>query len=594
MKSPWAAIPVVLAVAVVAGCSGLGVETDHATVEQGPEPFGAEGPQRGAFEPTWSAELPAGAEGYHLVDGQLVVVVEDGLQAFDARTGEQTWHYREPGRSTWTLAASGGAVVLQTYLSGTDGESSTIEDEHLVGLDAGTGELLWENTDEWSITSQGYSSSSSSTVLGDSADGIVVTSPDGPFTRGGVDARTGEEKWRVDDHDVAEDCTPKVADDAGDAGAADDAAELVLIRISCGLPDDVYVALEAQTGELRWRRPVSGTGGGYTTMRDGYALIDAAERPPVIVGPDGEDLFVGEDGTRCTCELQVAGGQFVLKYENADSDDLLVTIDPADGTARPVEAWPETYGEPIEVAGGTLYAIGQTPYGLLPTMLTAVDVADVAGAAGGAASGAASGPVRTVPWLAELTGVYRPWQGFAGTTLLSVRQAIVGGDPADPAGPPVLEAYEVRTPGEPAELGGVSPGEWPEPCALLAGLPVDADDAADEPGQFPEVAPPGEPVQVGTVMLPRTSCGVRLGFDDGVGVSIVWTGATPEQAAALAAGRGRGLLPRSADEARLLADGSVLLRVGRALALVTVEGTLVNVERAAEIVGANLQAALGQ
>jgi outer membrane protein assembly factor BamB len=235
---------------LLAGC-GLNVDVDRTEAESPPKPLADRGPAPGTYKQAWQVAASSGKRpaSYRLVAGNLLAATKTGVYAHDAHTGKPTWHYSEPGRQVWSIAESDGAIVVHTYENVHEDGSDHIRDEHLVGVDAGTGEELWESTKEWSILTGGRTGSNTPPTWGDAADGVVSVQAESPFERAGVEARTGKKLWQVSDHDVAEACTDKT----GTASTG----PILVTPLSCGMPDDVIVALDARSGELRWRRALA-------------------------------------------------------------------------------------------------------------------------------------------------------------------------------------------------------------------------------------------------------------------------------------------------------------------------------------------------
>lgn len=179
-----------------------------------------------------------------VADGTVVVAVEDGVYAFDAATGETQW-------------SAGGELPLNGTPSITDGVVYVQR-----GSDRGE-------------TSSHYQ---------------VVTA---------LDAETGEERWSSEFEtyphirDAEQDeYSPAVTDDA------------VYVTVSVGMHEHALVALDAETGEERWRfartvtaAPVVVDGKVYVSGEGvtGYSLfvVDAESGQEVTrfrgIGPDGQD-----------------------------------------------------------------------------------------------------------------------------------------------------------------------------------------------------------------------------------------------------------------------------------------------------------------
>lgn len=129
-----------------AGCTShdaAKVRVDHSTAA----PVAAladTGPVPGSVTESWHVDLPLKADGFgpmdtpdlpRLVNGQLVVVSPRGLDVFDASTGKERWHYREPGRGFRGYAATAGVLVAMTYQPDDPENESR---SRRIGLDAET------------------------------------------------------------------------------------------------------------------------------------------------------------------------------------------------------------------------------------------------------------------------------------------------------------------------------------------------------------------------------------------------------------------------------------------------------------------------
>ena len=206
-----------------------------------------------------------------VVDGVMYVTESPStVIAVDAATGRPWWRYEHPlpdeviiccGRNNRGVAVQGDRVIMSTL------------DAHLVALDARTGSVLWET--EVQESSSGYSKTAAPLVVGDR---IFTGVAGGEYgIRGLVDAydvETGAREWRFyttpgPDH-------PDNRTWSGDSWRTGGAAtwmtgsydpELNLLYWGTGNPgpdydgtvregDNLYsdsvVALDADTGELRW------------------------------------------------------------------------------------------------------------------------------------------------------------------------------------------------------------------------------------------------------------------------------------------------------------------------------------------------------
>jgi alcohol dehydrogenase (cytochrome c) len=144
----------------------------------------------------WSLSLPPGPNtGTPLVHDGVIFVLSygDHIQALDAATGAEIWHYgrllgddQRPGVKR-NLALHGDRVYIAT------------SDDHVVALDSKTGKVVWDQpvadaNPRWSLTSGPLI-----------ADGIVMQGIQGQGKGGsyvvGLDAATGKELWRF--HTIA-------------------------------------------------------------------------------------------------------------------------------------------------------------------------------------------------------------------------------------------------------------------------------------------------------------------------------------------------------------------------------------------------------
>jgi len=207
-----------------------------------------------------------------VVDGVMFVTeAPSNVIALDARTGEQYWRYNYPlpeelnyccGRNNRGVAILGDRLFMSTL------------DAHLVAIDARTGTLLWDT--EVARAEDGYSKTAAPLVVGDK---VVTGIAGGEFgIRGFVDAydaETGERVWRF--WTTAGPDDPEAnATWSGDSwmiggaatwmtGSYDPELNLVYwgtgnpgpdwngdVRLGDNLYSDCVLALDADTGELRW------------------------------------------------------------------------------------------------------------------------------------------------------------------------------------------------------------------------------------------------------------------------------------------------------------------------------------------------------
>ena len=206
-----------------------------------------------------------------VVDGVMYLTTPDNeVHALDAGTGQVYWTYRHQPAETLTLCCgkqSRGVAILGTTLF-----MATL-DAHLVALDATTGNRLWDV--EVADHLAGYSMTSAPLVVGDM---VVAGIGGGEYgIRGFVDAydaATGERRWRrftipgpeEPGHDTwAGDSWRTGGASTWMTGTYDPALNLIYwgvgnpgpdwngeTRIGDNLYSDSVIAIDADTGEIRW------------------------------------------------------------------------------------------------------------------------------------------------------------------------------------------------------------------------------------------------------------------------------------------------------------------------------------------------------
>ena len=206
-----------------------------------------------------------------VVDGVMFITESPStVIAVDAASGRPYWRYEHQlpdeiiiccGRNNRGVAVQGDTVLMSTL------------DAHLVALDAKTGDVLWET--EVQEASAGYSKTAAPLVVGDKVFTGVAGGEYG--IRGVVDAynlHTGEREWRF--YTTPGPDNPDVRTWSGESWRTGGAAswmtgsydpELNLLYWGTGNPgpdydgtvregDNLYsdsvVALDVDTGELRW------------------------------------------------------------------------------------------------------------------------------------------------------------------------------------------------------------------------------------------------------------------------------------------------------------------------------------------------------
>lgn len=534
----------------------IGVE--RSTVRS-PGSMPPDGPPAGTFARDWRRPVPSGQElgpATFLVGAHVVALTSDRagaydrLRAYDARSGEPSWHYREPGRTIAGLAATDGAIVVET-----NGDLGG----RLVGLDAATGRRLWESPGDWRLT-QGGDESTSSDMLGDAAAGIVpVVAADEP-ERLGVDARTGVKRWKSRLYRrFHEDCAP--TRDPVKARGTRSGAVLLAVPSSdtagepapCGV-----VTLDAATGETLWTRPLpfgvtaTAASGAVLMETGGSRAMDWEDGRPTVLGRDGRPLFrLGPGGCVGGCRLFAAAGRVVLQYE-ARSEPRLAVIDLRDGRTR-THAVPSGHSsDEVSFAsdGARVYAhadvlASDTEVGGTAPLPAGLAIFDVA------RNTWELSPLTYTQQLPDAEGTPRADPvlfGVAGGRLFTVTP------PAQLGEPWTLSSHVSTGTRAPTELGGVPARDWPDACALLRSVRLEDWEArADEPDP---------PLRIGRSTVARPSC--ARGETE---VHVLWVAATAREADALLDGAASEI---GADEEYThgRSDNRRIVRVGRTIVLV--------------------------
>jgi len=283
----------------------------------------------GTLQLAWSLSLPAGPNtATPLVHGGVIYVHSfgDHVQAFDAATGDELWHYaRElPSTSRPTVKRNMALYGNRIYFG--------TSDVHVVALDVRTGAVVWDT----SITTPGSGFGLSGGPLvarGKVMQGVNGQVPGGAYIVA-LDADTGEEAWRF--YTIARPGEP-----GGDSWN--------------GLP------LEQRTGGSVW------TAGSYDAERN-LAFFGPAPtydtgplRDPVARrGVSNEALY-----TNATIALNPDDGKLVWHFQHVPNDQWdfdwaferqLLTL-PIDGRERRVlvTAGKEAIYDALDLDGGGRY-----------------------------------------------------------------------------------------------------------------------------------------------------------------------------------------------------------------------------------------------
>ncbi|MGP3936566.1 outer membrane protein assembly factor BamB family protein [Nonomuraea sp. KM88] len=513
------------------GCSLLGedaedvpdVRRERTFATAGPRQLTGAGPAPGVMREAWRVKgLGQGDDRQiRLEGGQLFVAGADGFDVYDAGTGRKRWHYREPGRELTGFAVTKDDLVVA---------SRSEEGSHLTGLAAGTGRLRWERGDDEGKPFTG--GPGRRLAVGEGVVPLLVRAePSGrdeeekPDEFLALDAATGEERWRRPHH------APNGCDVGTRSAATDTDGSVLVFRESCR--DDHYLyAFNPSDGKPLWSR--TGTSDDSLvgiSVRAGATLIELDEHTRTLVGRDDREIANLNGIGRCLapCSLRSVGDDLGLMHLDESRDVTLSVIDVAGGQLRTLTTPHDTMSV---TAGGRLYGVSAKLGGtLLPARLTVLD--------------AATEQVTTMPLPLSLdsdVGGLR-WLGTAGGHLLV---ATSKGDD--------LVAYASTPTDGPLELGGVAKDEWPQACDLLK----------DVPGRTTARTPMVEgPVRIGSQELARSRCHVNYsahGKDGQAIAEVLWVAATAAEADGLVNGE-TGL--HGADEVQKSSDEVVLVRKGR-------------------------------
>jgi alcohol dehydrogenase (cytochrome c) len=262
----------------------------------------------GKLQLAWSLSLPAGPNtATPLVHDGVIFVHSfgDHVQALDAATGDELWHYaRELPRTFRPTVKRNMALYGDKLYVGTS-------DVHVVALDVKTGAVVWDTT--LAAEGSGFGLSGGPLVArGKIMQGVNGQAPGGAYIVG-LDAETGEEAWRF--HSIARPGEP-----GGDSWN--------------GLP------LEKRTGGSVW------TAGSYDAERN---LAFFGPAPTYDTGPLRDPIAqrgVTNDAlyTNATVALEPDTGKLAWHFQHVPNDQWdfdwaferqIVTL-PVDGRARRV------------------------------------------------------------------------------------------------------------------------------------------------------------------------------------------------------------------------------------------------------------------
>ncbi|MCG5214607.1 outer membrane protein assembly factor BamB family protein [Streptosporangium soli] len=485
------------------------VETDHVVGKVARTAVSGHGPALGLLNADWQVTVEGERANFEVEGGSLVLFTTDGVQGFDATTGQSVWHYREPGRKVdWSRLAA-GVVLLST-----EGE-----EERLVALDSATGRLLWEKKVE--------------PFTGFFVHGrVLVRESHSPATPvlAGIDMRTGEELWDGDP-DVGKGC-----DSIALYPHATDASVIVLEeRCGGGLFTSGFLGLDPASGDVLWS---------HDHGLIGYPdVISVARGAAVISASDsGRTTIFSRDKAQQTlecrrCEPVIAGDHIVwLTGSGSGTEKTRMAVVNAHTGAAKVVALPIPQSNLIS-DGRRLYGTGPTPAGGQggePThWVTVVDPATGSARALPIHANPGFGPIR--------------WVGAVdGRLIVAIRPSQKASEEASGHR---LIAYSSTPGAEPLEFSGVDPRSWPDCAKLVAAVPGKRLRRPDGRRDWGEMV-------IGSTRVARSSC--YASDIEGIGevsVGVRWVTKRPEDADALLDGT-----PGQAPDAGLRAGS--LVRVG--------------------------------
>lgn len=303
----------------------------------------------GRLQLAWSLSLPAGPNtATPLVHDGVIYVHSfgDHVQAFDAATGDELWHYaRELPNSYRPTVKRNMALYGNKLYVGTS-------DVHVVALDAKTGALVWDTT--IAAEGSGFGLSGGPLVArGKVMQGINGQAPGGAYIVG-LDAETGAETWRF--YSIARPGAPggdswngvplekRTGGSVWTAGSYDPERNLAFfgpaptydtgpLRDSVaqrGVSNDALytnatIALEPETGALKWHF--------QHVPNDQWDFDWAFERQIVRLPVDGRDrrvvLTAGKEAIYDALDLD-DGGRYLFSID-LGLQNFITAIDPRTG-----------------------------------------------------------------------------------------------------------------------------------------------------------------------------------------------------------------------------------------------------------------------
>ncbi|MEU3273359.1 PQQ-binding-like beta-propeller repeat protein [Saccharomonospora sp. NPDC006951] len=508
------------------------VWAEHTVRDEAPPPLAEEGPTAGRFADSWQRPITvSGHSWFALAGGNVIVGTDERISALEGETGEDSWSYREPGRRIGSWAATADTIVVST--------TGAIDNKHvsrLIGLDAGTGEFLWEKRERLRPDPP-TAHAGLLAMLGGTDNHSVIVATDDNFRKHGIDARTGEVLWNLSANDLPQGCELPAED------GSDSSGELLMLTVDCsgnGSDGTVYGAVEAETGKPRWF--IGNQPGELFAARKGTSVRFAPHEPPALIDRKGEEFFSAEDRATCPCAILDRDGSTLLSYRGQTEDrhslvGRLVDVD-ENGDAKPFAKLPESFHNATSTSD-KLYGIALARPEINKFARRPVPAPLLLSTVG------KEGKVEhsTLPTaVASGTGV--GWFTAAGDRIFLVMHR--------EDGDAVIRSFDHTD--DSAAPGGVDADAWPDSCELLS-VPGLRD---QEP-----YSPAGKEIRIGDVSMPKASCIGRTDRRDDVVLDVVWVAHDEGEAEKLFTEMAAETdSPAGADQEHHDEAGNVWLRVG--------------------------------